>query len=101
MAHRNRCFTYCLPIKKKVIFHDSYWLAVSHNQMVNPFDHPIGPLPSEVCKVVDDMDAPLTKRRYYQYSHHYEFVPKKAGRAGCAGAGCGEKISKGPTNGPV
>ena len=36
----------------------------------------------QVFKVVDDMDAPLTKRRYYQYSHHWEFVPKKAGAAG-------------------
>jgi hypothetical protein len=69
---------------------------------VTDWDHPIGPLP-EVFKVVDDMDAPLTKRRYYQYSHHYEFVPKKAGRAGCAGAGCGEK-NQGPNRaryGPV
>ena len=27
---------------------------------------------------MNNMDDPLTKRRYYQYSHHPDFVEKKA-----------------------
>lgn len=32
----------------------------------------------QVFKVTDAMDDPLTQRRYYQYSHHPEFIQKKA-----------------------
>ena len=32
----------------------------------------------QVFKVTDAMNDPLTKRRYYQYSHHPEFIQKKA-----------------------
>jgi len=32
---------------------------------------------AKVFKVTDAMNDPLTKRRYYQYSHHPEFIQKK------------------------
>ena len=35
-------------------------------------------LSRQVFKVTDAMDDPLTQRRYYQYSHHPEFIQKKA-----------------------
>lgn len=57
-------------LRKEVI---QEWAGPTSKDQVLPLDEW-----AKVFKVVDDMDAPLTKRRYYQYSHHYEFVPKKA-----------------------
>lgn len=33
----------------------------------------------KVFKVSDSLDDPLTKRRWYTYSHHPEFIQHKAG----------------------